>query len=312
MDAVSVMDLVRVMKWPLIACLTLPWLLVYLGIHVVRREIIFVDLALAQVAALGTCVGLLLGTDLHSWQSYAWSAAFTVAGAVVFTLTRTRHPRVPQEALIGVVYVVAAAAGILILLRSAGGKEELQRSLVGELLVVPPSEVLQTLGLYAAMGLVHYVFRRQFLALSEDPDAAARNGLSVRWWDFLFYVMFGFAVTSFVHLGGVLLTFSYLIVPAVCGNYLARTMRGRLLVGWGVATVASLSSLSVTPLWDLPVGATIVCGLGLMLVMVVIVAHWLTRGSTAGGATAGDGSSPEGSPQRRPGHHQDGPRQRNS
>jgi zinc/manganese transport system permease protein len=269
------METFAIMKWALIACLTLPWLLVYLGLHVVQREIIFVDLALAQVAALGTCVALLVGCDLHSWHSYAWSAAFTVAGAVVFTFTRTRHPRVPQEALIGIVYVVAAAAGILILMRSAGGKEELQRSLVGELLVVPPAEVLQTIGLYAGIGVVHWVFRRQFLAISEDHAAAARSGLSVRWWDFLFYVMFGFVVTSFVHLGGVLLTFSYLIVPAVCAKYLAASWRARLLIGWVVAAVASLGSLAVTPLLDLPIGATIVCVLGLLLVLVAILARFV-------------------------------------
>ncbi len=269
------MDMFIVMKWPLIACLTLPWLLVYLGLHVVQREIVFVDLALAQVAALGTCVSLLAGCHLHSWQSYAWSAAFTVGGAIVFTLTRTRHPRVPQEALIGIVYVVAAAAGILILMRSTGGKEELQRSLVGELLVVPPREVLQTIGLYFAIGVAHYAFRRRFLAISENADAAARAGLRVRWWDFLFYVMFGFVVTSFVHIGGVLLTFSYLIVPAVCGNYLAQTLRGRLLIGWAVATLASLVSLYITPIMDLPVGATIVCALGLLLALTAVAARWL-------------------------------------
>ncbi len=267
------MELLTVMKWPLFACLTLPWLLVYLGLHVVQREIIFVDLALAQVAALGTCVAMFAGCDLHSWQSYAWSAAFTIVGAVLFTLTRSRHHRVPQEALIGIVYVVAAAAGIVILTQTAGGKEELQRSLVGELLVVPPDEVLKTIALYAAIGIAHYVFRRRFMAISMNHEAAARSGLSVVWWDFLFYVLFGFAVTSFVHIGGVLLTFSYLIVPAVCGNYLAGSWRGRLVIGWVTATVASLVSLCLTPLLDLPIGATTVCVLGLALLLAALAAR---------------------------------------
>jgi zinc/manganese transport system permease protein len=267
------MDLFRVMMWPLIACLALPWLLVYLGLHVIQRQIIFVDLALAQVAALGTCVAMLVGCDLHSWQSYAWSAAFTLVGAVIFTVTRPRHPRVPHEALIGAVYVVAAAAGILILTRTAGGKEELQRSLVGELLVVPPDEVLKTIGLFVGIGVLHYVFRRQFLAISQAAGEGRPAGFAVAWWDFLFYVLFGFVVTSFVHLGGVLLTFSYLIVPAVCATYLADSWRGRLAVGWGVATVASLVSLGLTPKLDLPIGATIVCVLGILLVIVPVSAR---------------------------------------
>src|SRR5262245_44696583 len=134
-------DIIQLLKWPIIASLILPWLLVYLGLHIVQRGVIFVDLALAQVAAFGTCAGMLAGYDVHDWQSFAFSMGFTMFGAVVLTLTRTRNQRVPQEALIGIVYVVAAAASIVVLSKSAGGKEELQRSLVGELLVVPPGEV---------------------------------------------------------------------------------------------------------------------------------------------------------------------------
>src|SRR5512139_1179790 len=153
--------------WPLVASLTLPWLLVYLGMHIVRRGVIFVDLALAQMAALGTCMSLLCGYDVHDWQSFAFSMAFTLFGAVVLTFTPTRNQRVPQEALIGIVYVVAAAAAILALSKSSGGKEELQRSLVGELLVVPPMEVVKTICLFLALGGVYYLFRKQFQAISE-------------------------------------------------------------------------------------------------------------------------------------------------
>src|SRR5262249_53882108 len=155
-------DLLALMKWPLIASLILPWLLVYLGLHIVQRGVIFVDLALAQTAAFGTCVSMLAGYDVHDWQSYAFSLGFTFAGAVVLTFTRTREQRVPQEALIGIVYVVAAAAAILALSKSAGGKEELQRSLVGELLVVPSGEVIRTFELFVMVGIVHFIFRKKF------------------------------------------------------------------------------------------------------------------------------------------------------
>src|SRR5207302_7198737 len=194
-------------KWQLIASLILPWLLVYLGLHIVQRGVIYVDLALAQTAAFGTCISLVLGYDVHDWQSYAFSLGFTFVGAAVLTFTRTRDQRVPQEALIGIVYVVAAAASILALSRSAGGNEELQRSLVGELLVVPPIEVCKTFGLFLIVGIAHFIFRKQFLAISADPERAAAGGLNVRWWDFLFYMLFGLVVTSFVHIGGVLLIF---------------------------------------------------------------------------------------------------------
>lgn len=274
-------ELLELLKWPLLAVLVLPWLLVYLGLHIVQRQIIFVDLALAQVAALGTCLSMLFGYDVHDWQSYAFSLGFTLVGAIVFTLTHTQKQRVPQEALIGIVYVVAAAAGILVLSKSAGGKEELQRSLIGELLVVTPLEIAQTLGLFLVIGVIHYIFRRQFMAITVDPDAAAARGLSVRWWDFIFYLLFGLVVTSFVHIGGVLLVFSYLIVPAVCATYLAESIRNRLLLGWLFATLASVVGLVVTAKADWPIGSTIVCALGLVLVIVAVVANFRRKNPAA-------------------------------
>jgi zinc/manganese transport system permease protein len=260
-------DLFSLMQWPLIASLILPWLLVYLGLHIVQRGVIFVDLALAQTAAFGTCAAMLAGYDVHDWQSYAFSLGFTFVGAVVLTFTRNRDQRVPQEALIGIVYVVAAAAAILALSKSAGGKEELQRSLVGELLVVPASDVLRTFALFVGVGFAHFLFRKKFLAISADAAAAEASGLKVRWWDFVFYMLFGLVVTSFVHIGGVLLVFSYLVVPAVCATYLVRSIPARFFVGWVIATLSSVLSLFITAKADLPIGAAIVCVLGLALVV---------------------------------------------
>jgi zinc/manganese transport system permease protein len=275
------MELFSLMKWPLIASLILPWLLVYLGLHIVQRGVIFVDLALAQTAAFGTCVSMLAGYDVHDWQSFAFSLAFTFAGAVVLTFTRSRRQHVPQEALIGIVYVVTAAAAILVLSKSAGGHEELQRSLVGELLVVPPVEVLKTFGLYVVLGVAHFFFRKQFLAITHNPAQAEASGLNPRWWDFLFYMLFGFAVTSFVHIGGVLLVFSYLVVPAVCASYLVSGFPARFAVGWALATLASVVSLFITAKADLPIGAAIVCALGTVLVIVVVAARLLPRSGPA-------------------------------
>jgi len=265
------------MKWPLIASLTLPWLLVYLGLHIVQRGVIFVDLALAQTAAFGTCAAILVGYDVHDWQNFPFSLGFTFLGAVLLTFTRSRHQRVPQEALIGIVYVVTAAATILALSKSAQGHEELQRSLVGELLVVPPIEVIKTFGLYVVLGVVHFLLRKKFLAISASPQQAEADGLNVRWWDFVFYMLFGLVVTSFVHIGGVLLVFSYLVVPAVCATYLVRSIRARFAVGWAIATLASVISLFITAKVDLPIGAAIVCVLGLILVVVVLATSLALR-----------------------------------
>jgi zinc/manganese transport system permease protein len=259
-----------ILLWPLIASLVLPWLLVYLGLHIVQRGVIFVDLALAQTAAFGTCLSLLAGYDVHDWQSYAFSLGFTCLGSVVLTFTRSAEQKAPQEALIGIVYVVTAAAAILVLSKSPGESHELQRSLVGELLVVPHVEVLRTLVLFLVVGAVHFIFRKQFMAISMSPDGAVASGLNLRFWDFLFYLLFGLVVTSFVHMAGVLLVFSYLVIPAVCSLYLASSFLARFLIGWGIATAASIASLLVTSRVDLPIGAAIVCALGLTLVGVII------------------------------------------
>ena len=261
------------MKWPLLACLLLPGLLVYLGLHIVKREIIFVDLALAQVAALGTCVGILLHHEPASWESYALSLVFTLVGAAIFTMTRIHNHRVPQEALIGIVYVVTAALGILLLSRSPEGNEELRRTLIGEVLLVTPGQVLRTFALYAGIGLVHFFCRKKFLAISFDAERVAAEGVSIRWWDFLFYAMFGWVVTSFVQIGGVLLVFSFLIVPAVCANFLVESFGARLLIGWATATVASVAGLWISYTLDLPTGAAIVCTLGAALIATMIIAR---------------------------------------
>ncbi|HWD19050.1 MAG TPA: iron chelate uptake ABC transporter family permease subunit [Verrucomicrobiae bacterium] len=261
-----------VMKWPLLACLLLPGLLVYLGLHIVRREIIFVDLALAQVAALGTCLAILLHFEPLTWQSYAFSLGFTLVGAAIFTLTRTQKHHVPQEALIGIVYVVAAALGILLLSGSPEGNEELRRTLIGDVLLVSPHQVGRTFALYVAVAVVHFIFRKKFLALSFEAEKAEARGLSVRWWDFLFYALFGWVVTSFVQIGGVLLVFSYLIVPAVCANFLASQLRWLLLIGWLTATISSMVGLFASYRLDLPTGAAIVCALGAALILTIIAA----------------------------------------
>ena len=267
-------EILSVMKWPLVACLLLPPLLVYFGLHIIRRGVIFVDLALAQVATLGACVAILFHFDPHDWQSYAFSIGFTLIGAAIFTLTRTKeHPQVPQEALIGIVYVVAAAGGILLLNNSPHGNEELKQTLVGELLYLQtPAQVFKPFALYALIGVVHFVFRRKFLAISFEPDRSELEGMSVRSWDFLFYALFGIVVTTFVHIGGVLLVFSYLIIPAVCANFLARRLRALLAIGCAVATLGSVTGLYCSYSFNLPIGAAIVCVLGAALLGVIVVA----------------------------------------
>jgi len=259
----------EVMKWPFVACLLFPPLLVYLGLHVVKREVIFVDLALAQVATLGTCVALLMGYHFDDRITFWISLAVTFLGAAFFSWSRnTNKAAVPQEAIIGITFVVAGAAVILLLSRVAGGKEELEHLLTGDILNVTKGEIGQRVLVFAALGAFYGTFHKRFVLISSDPERAFAEGLRVRLWDFLFYAAFALVVVSFVRLGGVLLTFSYLIVPAACGTILATDWMKRLAIGWGVAAAASLLGLWASYKMDLPTGAAIVVASGLRLAVV--------------------------------------------
>ena len=258
----------EVMFWPIMACVLLPWLLVYLGLHVVQRGIIFIDIAMAQMASLGICVAVLFHVDLASWTTFAIALGFTLAGAAVFSITGKRTSQIPQEAVIGISYVVAAAASVLLLSRAAEGDEQIKQMLVGNILLVTPFEVGKCFALFLSVGLLHFFLRKNFLLVSYDRDGAWKQGLRVRWWDFLFYAAFGLVVTSFVRIAGVLLVFSYLIVPAVCGINLAGSLSRRLLIGWLIALIGGVGGLFFSFWWDLPSGAAIVCTFGALLILV--------------------------------------------
>src|SRR5919108_1816504 len=225
---------------PFLACLVLTGIHVYLGLHVLARGIIFVDLALAQVAALGITVALLAGHAIQSEAAYWYALAFTLAGSIVFALSRTYRSPIPQEAIIGIVYAVSAAIAVLAVDRAPQGSEHIKQLLVGSILTVTLREVIMLAVLYGMVGALHWVARRPLLEISFNPGAAVERGRWMRWWDFLFYASFGFVVTSSVQMAGVLLVFSYLIVPAAVAALLTQSVTKRLALGWTVGFIVSV------------------------------------------------------------------------
>jgi zinc/manganese transport system permease protein len=244
----------------------------YLGVHVVERGVIFVDLALAQIAALGATIAILIGMDPHGRSAYFLSLAFTFLGAAIFSLARTRRGHIPQEAFIGIAYAVASAAAIVAMSKATGETEHLKDMLVGNILAVSKPEVGKTAILYGVIGLFHYIFRRKFLLISTNPSGAEAQGMSIRFWDFLFYASFGFVVTSSVSIAGVLLVFCYLIVPSVGAMLFADRVGPRLAIGWTMGTLVSALGVYFSVLLDLPTGATIVCTFGAVLIL-MFIAH---------------------------------------
>ncbi len=252
-----------------VASLILTGIHAYLGVHVVERGVIFVDLSLAQIAALGTTVAYLAGYDLHARTAYVFSLGFTFLGAAIFALSRPhRSTRIPQEAIIGIVYAVSAAVAILVMSKATQETEHLKEMLVGNILSVSWPELGRTAVLYALVGVFHFVFRKRFLAISMNHAEAERLGLNVRFWDFLFYMSFGFVVTSSVAIAGVLLVFCFLIVPSVTAMLFTERLGPRLAIGWSMGALVSAAGVALSFVLDLPTGAAIIATFGATLLVV--------------------------------------------
>jgi len=265
------MDIFVFLLAPLVASLVLTGIHAYLGVHVVERGVIFVDLALAQIAALGAVVALLFGLDPHGAHTYWISLGFTFLGAFVFSTAKARRGHIPKEAFIGIAYAVASAAAILAMSKATGETEHLKDMLVGNILAVSWHELAKTAVLYGLIGIFHYVFRKRFLLISMEPEKAQAQGISVRGWDFLFYASFGLVVTSSVAIAGVLLVFCFLIVPSVAAMLFTDRIGPRLAIGWIMGALVSALGVVLSVKLDLPTGATIVCTFGVVLVLMFLV-----------------------------------------
>lgn len=265
------LDILQLLGIPFLVALTLTTIHTYFGLHVLARNVVFVDLALAQVSALGATVAFMIGHMPQSEGAYLYALAFTFVGAAMLSFTRHWTGRLSQETLIGVIYVTAAAAGFLLVDQAPQGAEHIKQILIGSILTVSADDLLHLVVLYAAVGALHWLLRRRFLSLSFDPDQAQRHDLRLWLSDFLFYASFGVVVTSSVAVGGVLLVFSFLIVPAAIGVLYSARIVIRLLVGWGAGAMASLIGMSASYAWDLPTGAAIVCTFALTLLLAAIL-----------------------------------------
>jgi zinc/manganese transport system permease protein len=264
---------------PFVACMVLVAIHAYIGLHILARGVIFADLALAQMAALGSVVAVMVGVAHDSWTAYGFALAFTAAGAILFAVTRTwGRGRVPQEAIIGIVYVVASAAALLAADKAPRGAEAIKEILVGSILWVTWPSIAKLAVVYAIFGLFHILLRRRFLTISFRPTEADQAGWRVPWWDFLFYMSFGIVVAHSVPIAGVLMVFTFLVVPATIAFLFTRELRRLVLISWGSGAVASLLGLWLSYQFDLPTGPMIVCTYGLLLA----VAGLLRRAGVGG------------------------------
>lgn len=270
--------MLELMLPPLVACLVIVSIHSYLGLHVIAREVIFVDLSLAQVAALGSTAALVAGAQPDSTTALMWALAFTTVGAALFAMSRTGdHGKVPQEAIIGIVYVVASAAAILLADRTAHGGDAIKDILVGSILWVTWPTIIRLAIVYALVGLLHVVLRHRFLTISFEPATALGKGWKIRWWDFLFYLSFGVVITFSVPIAGVLLVFSFLVVPAAIAFQFTEDRSRMTLIAWTAGLLASALGIGVSFQFDLPTGPLIVVMFGLLLVVSLVLGKVMRR-----------------------------------
>ena len=252
-----------------VACLVLTGIHTYLGIHVIARGVIFVDIALAQIAALGMTVAMLAGFELESQTAYFFGLGFTLLGACFFAFFR--DDRLPEEALIGVSFAASSALAVLIADRIPHGSEHLKFILNGNILWVGWGQILKTAIIYSILGFFHYRWRRPFLLVSNNPVEAHKQGLRLWLWDLFFYASFGVIITSSVQIGGILLVFSFLIVPGLVSLLFYDDLQRRLILGWGVGMAVSVAGIALSYYGDFPTGAAIVATFGVFLAGAVVI-----------------------------------------
>ena len=257
---------------PIVAALVILLIHAYLGLHVIARQVIFVDLAFAQIAAFGTTVALLLGIEMGTTLSTVFALAATLLGALIFSFTRMEEgSSVPQEAIIGIVYVVASAAVILLAGMTAEGAEHIKETLTGTLIWVDWSTIGKMAAVYALVALFHVVLRRYFLSVSFHPEKVTK----VRLWDFLFYVSFGIVISFSVEVAGVLMVFSALVIPAVVAFFFTNRFAVAVLIAWGSGALAIVLGIGASFYWDFATGPLLVCAFGLVLLVAGILKPFL-------------------------------------
>jgi zinc/manganese transport system permease protein len=259
----------------LVACVLLAVVLSYFGVHVVSRGIVFIDLALAQISSAGVAFAMLTGGDPQ-----LFALGFTLVGAVGLSLIQSNNKRVPQEAIIGIIYAVASASAILMLAKTPHGDADVTEVLFGNILAVTPAQITQMAIMFGAVGLFHLLFHRKFFELSfgrPEEEKASTKPSPLNLWNMLFYISLALVISNAIGAAGVLQVFSYLIVPAVCALLLFRGLLPVLITAMGTAVLASVAGLAASYTYDFPPGASIVACFGLIFLACALLSGILAK-----------------------------------
>lgn len=255
----------------LVASIFISGILAYLGIHVILRKIIFVDLALAQIAALGTIVAFFYKFKPETIQSHLFSFLFTILGAFLFAITKTKKEELPQEAIIGLTFAASSAASILVAEKAPEGAEHIKEILAGTLVWITWKGVAKIIIACLIVGIIHFIFRKKFISLTINQFSNNKLLSANALWDFFFYLIFGLMITSIVNIAGILMIFSYLVAPALIGIMLSNNWLYRFLIGWFSSILGSLIGVWISYVYDFPTGPSIVVVLSFLLLLARII-----------------------------------------
>ncbi|HDZ41326.1 MAG TPA: metal ABC transporter permease [Bacteroidetes bacterium] len=261
--------------FPFLGCILIVLINVYFGIHVIKREIIFIDIALASIAALGSAVGMVLfnvgheevAHGDHAFWPYLFSLGFISIASLAFTLLRHKTISIPLEAIIGIAYAVATTLTVIILDKGAGGDVHVHDMLVGTILWISGPQLARLAIVVAITGIFHIVFRKKFMNLTESFHNHEPDIKRYKLWDFLFYFSFGLVVVEAVKIAGILTVFAFLILPASLSVLLTGNWTGKLIVGWLAGIAASFAGLLFSLKLDVPSAPVIISLLGLVLIL---------------------------------------------
>ena len=261
-------DLVQLLTIPFFICLAITGISGYLGIHVLKREIIFIDIALAQIAAVGSIAAFILfKSPHHSVFSHICAFGFTLLAAAFYAVIRRNILQISLETVIGISYAISASAALFLLALSGEGHSHVEHMLTGSILWAKWSDVLLCCIVFSTIGFLFYLFRKPFDRISDDYHGAIAKKMKAVWWDFLFYALFGIVITIIVRIAGVVVVFSYLIIPATISAIFSQRWRIRLIIAWGFGAAASIMGLVFSYYFDFSVGPSVVAFLGLALIV---------------------------------------------
>ena len=256
---------------PIAASVLLAGVLGYFGTHILTRGIIFIDIAIAQIAALGTMIGLLLGFAEESAGVQLLSYGFTMIVIGSFAFLRTRQSVIPAEAVIGIIYCLGLALALLLAERIPGGSNYITKTITGNILWVTWDKVFIIALLFAGIGLIHLVFGAKFISLSEICRINPSLQLKDKLYSLLFYTTFCIVVVKSVQIGGIFLVFTLLIAPSVASSLYFQSWKSRLVWSWVIGIFGTVSGIFLSYSLNVSNGPAIVVLLGLLVFVLALI-----------------------------------------